>query len=220
MKTFKQFLSESQDPEEVSKIIYKWREIKRHMKTLNREFGNVNVNLVDGTVDFLGHDLVIYNQFLVDGGLPVTFNKCKDLTLKCTDIKTLRGMPRWVRNIDFMSDAAENNNYKNLTSFEFFPRHVEEAADISQVNPNLSLTRFDRLVDSMSMLIISPKYKGPLLSLLRISNLNHVTPGIRLQSGDTDKACDIITMHLRGDKDMLDCQEELRSAGLREYGRP
>lgn len=41
-----------------------------------------------------------------------------------------------------------------------------------------------------------------------------------IEDPELHKACQIINKHLHGDKDMLDCQEELRSAGLREYGRP
>lgn len=48
--------------------------------------------------------------------------------------------------------------------------------------------------------------------LIEISSIN----GINVE---LSAAIDIINKHLRCDRDILECQEELRSAGLREYGK-
>lgn len=55
--------------------------------------------------------------------------------------------------------------------------------------------------------------KIPSIREIRMVNFSHNNPF------DTDGWFDIVKRHVEGDKDVLDCQEELRTAGLRQYGK-
>jgi hypothetical protein len=60
---------------------------------------------------------------------------------------------------------------------------------------------------------------GPILSVLRIKGLedfDFVNSGSKDPKRDINK---IIGRHLHGDKDIIDCKEELMSAGYKEYAK-
>ena len=67
----------------------------------------------------------------------------------------------------------------------------------------------------------NPGFTGGLLSafkLLQLKGINH--PSTLSDPGSYVAACNIINRHLvSDDRDMLDCKEELMTAGLKEYGR-
>lgn len=71
-------------------------------------------------------------------------------------------------------------------------------------------------LDCMQLVIVDPhsSIKSGVLELLKMKSLR------RLESNTHIEWVSIVNKHLSGDRDMLDCQEDLRSAGLKEYARP
>jgi hypothetical protein len=68
----------------------------------------------------------------------------------------------------------------------------------------------------------NPGFTGGLLSafkLLQLKEINHLNSALSTP-GSYVAACNIINRYLvSDDRDMLDCKEELMTAGLKEYGR-
>lgn len=128
------------------------------------------------------------------------------------ELTSLTGVPAEIPH-DFICDSNE------LTSLDGAPRRV--GGDfVCNMNPIISLAGIGAYFKNgwiARTLTIPECVESHVLGILLIPNLKEV------DSYDaTDKlerAISIINKHLRDDRDILECQEDLRTAGLREYGR-
>jgi len=59
------------------------------------------------------------------------------------------------------------------------------------------------------------RVKGPVLSLLQLAR----TTDIHFNGSSKEAWLKIVQNHIRGDKDVLKCQEELIDAGLKEFAK-
>ncbi len=67
---------------------------------------------------------------------------------------------------------------------------------------------------------INPKYVGPMLGFLMIRDLPKLyETELDDKNNQPVKAIKIINEHLKGDRDVLACQEELIIAGLKEFAK-
>lgn len=164
----------------------------------------------------------IQSGALKDGRLPVRFSKWNaknalgfhNVThLRNSGLSTMLGCPVYMVGQLIASS-------QNLTSLEGIPKYLLNGIDISD-NPIISGAGIEKLVKTCKGEMILPgQIKSHVLGLLLIDGITDVKFGA--WHGDpyaNPQLSDIMTKHLRGDRDILDCQEELRTAGLREYGR-
>lgn len=109
-----------------------------------------------------------------------------------------------------------SNNH--LTSFEGFPSISVIISCHS--NPIQKITGISKHIKMISsLLLIDPVQTGGYLELFKIKGLDQISSYVRL-TGEQNLLYQTITTHLRStDRDMLDCQEELMSLGLKEYAK-
>lgn len=133
--------------------------------------------------------------------------------LACSGIvlKTLQGAPEVVGK----SAMFSGNNIEDLTGC---PRHVGRQLDLSR-NKLTSLQNIHKIVDHIgdSIILFGNPIKSHILGLLRINKLQHAI--VHSNQGRLAETISIINKHLRGDRNIHTCQEELIEAGLKEFAR-
>lgn len=108
-------------------------------------------------------------------------------------------------------------NNCSFSDFSFLPEKVKAlsfmASDIE------SLKGLSKVVKSCEEIVISPKTKSGLLELLNIPNLRKISLYNSVSNSDLPIAFALLTVleHLRGDKDMLDCQSDLIDNDLESF---
>jgi hypothetical protein len=121
-------------------------------------------------------------------------------------LETLLGAPRHI------GGNFEANKNK-LTSLEGLPNHVGGYIDIS-FNKIKSLKSIHKRIKYIGkgLVLLDNPIKSDILGLLLVSGNLHAVNA-------DGKVFDIINKHLGGDKDVLECQEELISNGFKEYAK-
>ena len=77
----------------------------------------------------------------------------------------------------------------------------------------------DYLQECENIYITTEKITSHVLGLLRVKNLDFIYAFTIANKDDNPKWLAIIDVHLRNGKDIMDCQEELIQAGLKEYAK-
>lgn len=154
----------------------------------------------------------------VNGGmvLPIQFGKCEYFSIDDCRLSTLKGSPRIVT-----GDFTAVGNL--ITDLDGAPEEIGSSCNISK-NPNLtSLTGIHKHIKYIGYdLIISGTIKSSILGILMIKNIKKVVlwdPSNISKLDDMVAAVQILNKHNKGNRDILECQEEMINAGLKEYAK-
>ena len=170
----------------------------------------INDDLTIGTI----YTLIIGDDDLVQYGeghyLPVHFTQVGEYTF--TTFKqgaSLIGSPKKVEKFTIKTGT--------VNSFEGIPEEAE-MMNLSQWNNLTSLKGINNHIKSCERMIIPIGIKSNILGLLYIKDLEIVSPPFG-KGEELINALIILHKHLKGDNDVLECQEELISAGYKEYAK-
>jgi hypothetical protein len=205
------------------KVIRNWREQCPTASYKKAPFGKYKIT-PDG-IEHLSKTLNIYDFMLDDNGeLLLKFSKCNSLEIFIYDkdkLKSFKNFPdEIVRNQKLQAyTAAFSSAYDcDVSSLEGIPCIIGGGLCSFLHFPKLNLSNINKHIDYIQELSLHYKYKGPLLSILRLKNINRIQPTISNQF-ELNHAIEIINKHLRNEKDILECQEELITNGLRQYAK-
>lgn len=136
----------------------------------------------------------------------------KNVRVKETQFTSLKG-------IDYFCDILTLNDNTSLRSFEGLKKstsirsiHLHNQYFFNIHNSHKILSN-----DLKDIQVFNTPIIGGLLSLLMLSEFK--TLGSSLINLDFKVARNIINKHLQGDRDLLDCQEEMVQAGLKEFAK-
>ncbi len=249
MRSFKRFLTESDGeapqlvpwhPKSVKEVHERIRAMRKRseyrdwtngeLKT--RTFGKYKVN-PDLSVSLLRE--LIVDDWMLDneGRLPVQFDSSGPVRVYTKNLTTMVGFPRNV--IAAASRSFVGGNSKalsfaitpiNLRDLEGFPKVCYAGVDLSMMDvwKNFTLKGFHKHAEAIYGTITVPKsYEGPILSLLYVKGLAGIwmSASMSTSSPKLKLAASILNKHLDGGKgnNVLECQEELISAGLKEFAK-
>jgi len=161
------------------------------------------------------------DEFLIDGRLPFRFKETGSFRLQTTKLQTFEEFPNEAgKQISMPAVSFSHNNpllkdLKGITPYIFgnlaFNGHI--STSLGNVHKFIKILRGN--------IFLSDHYEGPLLGLLLLKDFENIfrsNNDIHPQRKNS-KAFDIINKHLDGDKDILECQEEPISAGLKEFAK-
>jgi hypothetical protein len=140
-----------------------------------------------------------------------------DFILKCDSLKTLEGGPRVVAGV-YRADCL------GLTSLKGMARVIDEDALVySESLTSCSGIHKDLKLVHGGKFAFPDKVSSSILGFLMINKLMEVRAvsisGGRSVKFPSHRAATIVTRHLQGDRDVLECQEELITAGLKEFAK-
>jgi hypothetical protein len=160
-----------------------------------------------------------------NGELIVPFGICGSLDINAEDLSSFKGFPEILNGTgDYAHYVLQFNGiYKKLTSLEGITKILNGNVYMGGTE-NLNYSRCSKYINQIDgNLVINGNYKGALLSVLNIKNLHTIWYAISIGSNyDIDNlhnVCEIVNKHLQKDKDILECQEELITNGLKEYAK-
>lgn len=140
-----------------------------------------------------------------------------DFFCSSNKLTSLKGAPPHV-GLDFYCSSNE------LTSLEGAPTKVN-GGFYCHNNPITSLAGIDTYFKNgfiEGQIGIPASIESHILGVLLIPRLQSITVigvEVDIDTSPLINAANILNKHLAGDRDILDCQEELRAAGLREFGK-
>jgi hypothetical protein len=133
--------------------------------------------------------------------------------------ESFTNLEKFPRTVTGRFDIKECNN---LTSLEGGPLIVNADVTISSCEKLTSLAGIGKryLKDIYGTLGMTTSIKSSILGILLIKHLDHFyffpkTPKTKA----INAASNILLAHFEGDKDMMDCHEELTRAGLKEFAK-
>lgn len=217
---FKEFLNESSD-KEIRATIAEWRKELNGSKQYNyHPFGKFSI--VDGKIRHESPKLIIHDFMCENGKLAIPFYSAQRIEIFIKDHSNLTTFENFPEHIMFKQTGRLRNMFdKNfdssyelplLKSIEHFPRYI--SGDVSTFKlHNLNLSRCNKHISELNgKWSISREYVGPIMSTILI-------PGIQEVLTFTKEMDEILNRHLKGDKDILDLQEELVQAGYKEFAK-
>ena len=165
--------------------------------------------------------LTIYSTFLEDGVFPVPLDITSNITVNAKELSSFKNFPNKIAARSFSTAFQSLQTCPLVTSLEGFANEVDGDVYFGKF-PNLSLEGIGKkyLKIIKGTLTINSHYKGPLLGLFLI---NYLDDFYREVSDDNSRelldALRIIRRNFNGEKDILDCQEELITKGFKEYAK-
>ena len=175
----------------------------------------------NGKLVHTSKELLIEDFMVENGKLAIPFKSALSFSVQCNNkLTTFENFPEtmpydyasgqkgmFYRKLDF------GVTQEGLTSLEHFPRRISGPINTYRL-PNLSLSKANKHIEYLGgEWDIDSNYVGPILSLILIKGLEEVNMGPKHV-----KLTDIINKHLK-EKDVMECQEELIQAKLKEYAR-
>lgn len=212
----------------IQKWLSKWEHACRGtLDKYAREMRNYDVSGND--VYFHGNLYILDDEFLNENlEIPVQVSQCRKLHIATTNITSFKNCPKKI--VGSSGDITDHvlllkpvfgnkSEFNNLRSLEGITPEFDGNVDFTRC-PNLSYSRADKHIKALhGALKISQHYKGPLLSLLKVEGLTSVYNTSASKIDGLDEACEIITKHLRGNRNVLNCQEELIDNNLEVYAQ-
>ena len=224
MQSFKQYLFENcthskiSKPEELLKLP-NWQEHSGIFSYVDPETGEV---YFQGHFDRFNRfnpsnlpDLLTQNLLITCEGknyIPFVLTKWnKDLTLDVNlDIENFTGFPEKL-------DGSLTLQSAKIHSMEGFPKEI----DWLVVDKTLPITnKLSDYLKKCNKIVFRdiPNYIG-LLSLLKIDKLKELNCSWFIQDTPFYNACQIVSKHLKKDRNIVACQEELFKNNLDEYAK-
>jgi hypothetical protein len=190
--------------------------------------------IVNGEV-IVSKTIRISHCLLVNGKLPFKFKSVGQLMINVGTsgpnvLTSFEGFPDEITG-QFTKDTkyAFSNvalwlapSLEGIKSWKHFPAKVNGDVSIGGL-PHLSLVDLPNYLKEMDgILNISQDYEGPLLSVFKIKGCKSVFIENYMNSfrnSDVRKAVIIVNKYLHGDRNVLECQEELMNAGFKEFAK-
>jgi hypothetical protein len=207
--------------EEIKNKISEWR--KRIIKEkeeyclYDKPFGRYKIIEVDGQfqVEHLSDCLELKEWMFEKGELPFKFASCNMLYIKESNtIKSFKNFPNIIKNINNVRDYVFRTRQDwivwGITSLEDFPAVINGPANLSFFKNILSFSNADKHIKHMEYIKMPYPYEGPLLWVFKTD-----IKGFQNNS----EHYNILNKHLHGDRDVLECQEELIINGYRQYAK-
>lgn len=167
----------------------------------------------------LNTDYVIelFIEKAIDTHMKYKFNLVRgDFNVQQQNLTTFENFP-----FDVKGDIEAWGNH--FTSLEGITPHIGGVLDICLCNGLKSFKNIGKMVKKCKSIIVPAALESNILSVLLIPNLerihhedNEVT---EREIPELAKALQIMQHQLNGDRDVMDGQEELIQAGLREFAR-
>jgi len=180
----------------------KLNEIKTEIDTICARYRIENYTINDdGSID-VENDVNLSQLTFTE--LPLKFGRvtgnfyCYD----CANLNSLEGAPTSVGGSFICYDCPK------LTSLEGAPTSIGSAFYCSQCS---KLTKLSHIKSAKSLHLKSTPITN-LLYVFKIKGLEEIISGIEKLDG-------IINKHLKSDRDIMDCQEELIEAGFERYAK-
>lgn len=213
MKTFRQFLTEDDSQffktkEEIQEWLNKW---------FDHDKFKINEDL---TVDCNKQTLTLREVCIAENDykLPVRFKNSFSVTLSTDKFKNLAGIPTnisgWFNTIRFLG-GGKIKTIEGLRT-RIVKAHTESGCYLNSFDITLSNIH-KYVLETPKIAIPSDLGPSPILGLLLIKNLESIICVSELDS--TTAALSIVRRHIKMDRDLLDCQEDLIKFGLKEYAK-
>lgn len=228
MRTFKEFLKEDTtlnwfltDRKEIEKLL--------NLKIPRNPFSGRNEGYVNDKLEFISSDVarivLTDKQMLKIGGklyLPCQFATIVrkggwGLEFRVQgDIGSLKGLP------ETMGSPLDIN--ANSVVFDYFPRIIHDQIYFGDDTTGLStLTGIGKVAGTVDSIFLNKSIKSNVLGLLKFKFAENIVDCICCSGSMTitplSTTCEIMSRHAHGDADLLDCQEELIKAGLKEFAK-
>jgi hypothetical protein len=222
----------SEETKRVRAIIKQWREeIKANPQFGESAFGHFELT-PDNHIVHKGRALVVRDYMLDENGeLPIKIHSCYKLSVATPKIKSFKNFPneilrdyrnkvgfgRFDWSLSFGGVYSNDERYDHITSLEGITPEVQGGIDMSMLE-KVNFSNVDKYIKSCTVVAIDRDYVGPLLSFLKIESLRSINgPLLPNAKTDKEKACAIVTEHLKGKRNILACQEELIDNDLKDY---
>lgn len=208
-------------------------EIKGWLERWGSEYQERAAIISNGLVSFAQQDPIIIVDKIVndarmitdDNELPFQLGNVPSIVIRDSALASFKNFPKIIRGpIGYLSNHMAINLDDNSHTFS----KIRSLEGITEVNPGGVNLRYCKYLNYSKVhtfikevnntLTIHSDYVGPILGFLNIKELKDVW-----QYGPDEllleKALKILNSHLKGDKDIMDCQEELIQKGCKEFAK-
>lgn len=201
---------------EIHGIIKTWREkIKLERYPARATFGNYKID--NGEIVHTSEQLIVYPFMLDDNGaLILKFKSCNKMYIIDIDFKlnSFHNFPETIYgpNERFLNYGIKvaYSTHKNIP-LDGITKTFMKSCSFWKF-PNVNLSNVHKHIKYVGETFsINPNYKNPILGVLLIEGIKDF---IGVKSIEP-----ILNKHLQGDRDILECQEELIDNGFKEYAR-
>lgn len=179
--------------------------------------------IVNGMVESRARELWIDNKMMDENGeLLIPFRSCNAIQCRAMKLSSFKNFPLQILGrliTAFNTSEMHHDPEVKVSSLEGFPERI--AYGFINLSNNkfspISYSKVNRFIKyAESQVLIHKDYEGPLLSFLLIDRLHSVT---KIESIHAKTPCKIVTAHLKADRDIMECQEELIQHGFKQYGK-
>jgi hypothetical protein len=211
---FKQFIHEGSN----DVLIDKMDRITKLNKNLMDKTAPMSWTMNGGKIN-LGNKLFISRDMLEDGEFPVPLGIASRIDVRTGDLISFKNFPHKLLAQPTGLTAFYGLMNTNIKTIENFPESISGEVNFDNY-VRISLGNIHKTVKELdNLLTVSQHYAGPILGILMVKKLNKLDMSI---VGSSTKSCAvdrIMNKHLSGDRDVMDCHEELTRAGLKEYAK-
>jgi hypothetical protein len=196
---------------------------------INFDLGNLELN------SFVGCPIIVHRDFECDEvtvtsleGMPTgVFGNRLKLAFRNSTLQNLEGFPTIGENtnVTLVNRGTPNSSHSKILSLKGIDKNITDLSigccfsnikDLLVYCPNLLNLCLYSKPDHSS----NPGF----LNLMKMKKLKGVDGAFSSShsSGpktDFERACDIFNKHLEGERDIIDCQEELITSGLKNYAK-
>lgn len=177
----------------------------------------------DGSITINTDDFIIVNNMLdADGTFPLKIVSQQKLTICAPKLTSFKNFPNTIicNHDKQFSLRLFNKDHPKLKTLEGCPEFLDGIVDLSN-GSNLTLSGIHKHIKRIQTGLYVPfEYKGPLLSVLKIKELEWVgTLSSEDSAPELFKATELISNHLQRGRNILNCQEDLIDYGLEEYAQ-
>ena len=169
----------------------------------------------------IGSRLEIFDDCLDDeGNLFVPLGSCSSMLIHSKNIRSFKNFPEFIGVKQTMGTMKVLNFTQDnkISSLEGFPQTTEGDLNLRWLS-HVNFSKCNKFMETVNGTVaINDSYVGPILSFLLVKKLKTLD----LAQSPSDHALvaeQIFNKHLRGDKEILECKEELMNAGFKEYAK-
>lgn len=221
VKELLEVISITEEDNRIRKIIQDYKEgngkcaFKNMFPQHSVKNGKVNVR----------REIRITHCLLDDSGeLILPFGDVGSMIVEAEELSSFKNFPEILDATMSNTSLLFNGIYRKLKSLEGITPYCLKDVYLGGVE-NISYSKCDKHVKQIDgNLTINGNYKGPILSILNISDLYMIDYAIPLglmypNADNVDSVKKIVNKHLQSDRDVLECQEDLITAGYKDYAK-
>lgn len=226
MLNFKTYLKEDTNKQ---KWLSRWEQAcTGSLEKYAREMRNYDIQN-NGDIIFQGNLYILDGEFLDENNeIPIQVKECRRFQISATNIISFKNCPKELSGssqqfgdyiFSLRAIFGNKSQFNNIRSLEGITPSINGDINLADA-PNLSYANADKYFKHIGgALKINRFYKGPLLSFLKIENFEKIYCSYEDENEPTRRACDIVTEHLKGDRNILKCQKELIQNGLKDFAK-